>query len=177
MLDSLRNNVFSISYHPSYQLKNINVLAVLDLFEDARATEINIRKEMEQKGDIYNISTNGGSLSISGQLGGRENKQKNITKVDSSKSDDFNEIKKILLELQEANVNNELWKSTLLKCLDEFTKLEEVEDASAQKGIVDTSISFLKNVKDFIDVSLLPVAVVEGFPKLLSLWDTFKSSI
>ncbi|MEA5402281.1 leucine-rich repeat domain-containing protein [Arcicella sp. DC2W] len=172
MLDSLLNKVSIISYHPTYQLKNINVLAVLDLFEDAKATERKIEKErtMANKGDTFIINGN----FESSQLGGRRNRQKNNFNTQLSDLNEFNEIKEILLELKEANVHNELWKITLIKCLDEFSKLDEVEDKSTQKGIIDTSFTFLKDVKDVIDVSFLPLTVNENIHKLIELWNAFK---
>ncbi len=150
------------------KLKIYNINEILGRFET--------NETMEHKGDIYNIDNKGGNLNISGQLGGRQNKQKIITKVESSKLDEFNEIKEILLDLQKANVNNELWKNTLIKCLDEFSKLDNVEDKSTQKGIIDTSFTFLKDVKDVIDISLLPVTINESLPKLIELWNTFKAN-
>jgi internalin A len=43
MLDALRNGVTVIEYHPTYQLKNINVLHVLELFESREQTFENVQ--------------------------------------------------------------------------------------------------------------------------------------
>lgn len=45
MLDSLRNGVLIISYHPTYQLKNIDVLQVLELFEGPEQTKFALSNE------------------------------------------------------------------------------------------------------------------------------------
>lgn len=177
MLDSLRDGVSTIGYHPAYRLKNINVLAVLDLFEDAKITEINIRKEMEQKGNIT-INTGGGDFINHGQFAVKKSKQKIINNIESSKLNELNEIKDILLSLQEANVNNELWKDTLVECLDEFTKLEEVEEKDKPVTIssIDKTFSFLEKIKKGVD-GIIPVTVIENLPKLIDLWNKFKINL
>ena len=53
MLNSLRNGVSVISYHPTYELSNIDVLAILDLFEDKTQTQKNM-----ENGQNYNQNTN-----------------------------------------------------------------------------------------------------------------------
>ncbi|MDI9869055.1 COR domain-containing protein, partial [Flectobacillus roseus] len=147
------------------KLKIYNINEILGRFET--------KETMEQKGNIT-INTGGGDFINNGQFAGKKNTQTITNNADSSKTDEFKEIKEILQELQEANVNNELWKSTLVKCLDEFTKLEEAEDKSVQKGIIETSFSFLKMIKEGMD-GIIPVAVIDNLPKLIDLWNKFKA--
>lgn len=47
MLDSLRNGVKIIEYHPTYRLHDIDVLAILDMFEDRSETLMKLTKEKE----------------------------------------------------------------------------------------------------------------------------------
>jgi hypothetical protein len=58
MLDCLRNGVKILQYYPAYNLKNVDVLKVLDLFEDSSIIEKNILEENYTEKKEINIEIN-----------------------------------------------------------------------------------------------------------------------
>ncbi|MBB3839336.1 small GTP-binding protein [Runella defluvii] len=167
MLNSLRNGVRIIPYHPSYQLSNIDVLEVLDLFEDKNQTQrkmghdgINIK--IENKPHFEQKNVNKATVSIKVDVGGLK---------------EFSEIKELLLDLEEYNIENENWKKALIKALDEFNKLEDAEEKSQQKtsiSIIDRTFKKLKDLKDVVAIGFLSVDIEKKLPTLLEQWETFK---
>ena len=167
MLNSLRNGVRIIPYHPSYQLSNIDVLEVLDLFEDKNQTQ----RKMGHDGINIKIENN------------PHFEQKNVNKatinikVDVGDLKEFSEIKELLLDLEEYNIENESWKKALIKALDEFNKLEDAEEKSQQKtsiSIIDRTFKKLKDLKDVVAIGFLSVDIEKKLPTLLEQWETFK---
>ncbi|MFN0201183.1 MAG: COR domain-containing protein [Bacteroidia bacterium] len=57
MLDCVTDGVLSLPYHPSTRMKNIDVLSVIDLFEDSSKAQEKIAKE-KRGGDTYHIHGN-----------------------------------------------------------------------------------------------------------------------
>lgn len=170
MLNSLRNGVSLIPYHPTYQLVNIDVLAVIDLFEDKNQTQQAMGNE---KGVNINIQNNPHFE--------QKTENKNIVnlKVDVSSLKEFEEIKELLLDLEEANVKNEDWKNALIKALDEFYSLEVAEEKAKQRksiDIIERAFKKLKDLKDIVTIGLLPVDIDKKLPDLFTLWETFKSN-
>ncbi len=100
-------------------------------------------------------------------------------KVDVTKHKEFNQIKELLLDLEEYNIKNEDWKNALIKCLDEMNRLEVAEDKAQQKtskSILDRGFKKLKDVKDVVTIGLLPVDITTKLPKLLELWNSFSQN-
>jgi len=172
MLDALRNGKRVIDYDSKNRIGNIDVLAVLDLFEDKNQTQKNMENEK------------GINATISPIINVNPHIETNIVnsntlnqKVAISDSKELAEIKELLLELEDYEVKNEEWKNILIKSLDEFHRLEMAEEKAAQKTSViriDKYFKKLKDITDVINIALLPVDVVEKTPKLLDIWNVLK---
>lgn len=176
MLDSLRNGISVIPYHPTYQIKNIDVLQIIDLFEDASKVGNDILKESSMSAEKINVVFNNNPSFR------QNNENKNVNsiniKIDVTKIPEYESIKDLLLDLKEANVKNAEWQKTIVSCLDELNRLEIVEDKAAQKTSLDLikrGFKKLKDLKDIITIGLLPVDIAKKIPELLVLWDAFKN--
>lgn len=120
---------------------------------------INVNPHFDQKNENKNFS----NLSI---------------KIDVKEIQEFEQIKQLLLDLKEANFNNEEWQQTLINCLDEINKVDEAEFKENQKkviNVIEKGFQKLKNLKDIIGVGLLPVDLYTKLPRLFELWNIFKS--
>jgi internalin A len=168
MLNALADGIRTIEYDKETRLKNIDVLSVLDLFEDVNQTYTKMDNERG-----ITINTGGGDFINNGQFGGKNN-----TQINNAKAEMFEEIKELLLDLEEYNVQNEEWKKVLIKALDEFHKLESATEESSQKtsiSILDRTFKKLKELKDVVSIGFLTVDIEKKLPTLLAQWDTLKT--
>lgn len=126
-----------------------------------------------KKGDIYNIS---GQLHNYGQFGGTGNTQTNI-KVEVADDKNFAELKEVLLDLEEYETEDLKWKENLSQLLNELHRLQLANDKAEQKASesrIDRYLTKFKKLKDWIDVTTLPVLIVEKGNKMIELWDNIK---
>lgn len=101
-------------------------------------------------------------------------------KIDPSTSKELEEIKQLLLELEDEYSNDEALKPLLAKSYEEIHRLEDAPDKSAQKASVSKIEYWFKKAKDLKDVISIPVDLVEKTPKLLKLfglWEILKQAI
>lgn len=169
MLDALKNGVNVISYHPTYKLKNINVLEVLSLFESKNQTKISMETN---EGDNYNFY---GEVHNHGQLGGKANLQMN-SKIEIINNNNFKALKELLLGLG-ADTESLNSKAQLKELLKDFRSLETAETKQTQKTYVDKLSNIfkkLKNVKDWTAIGLLPAEIATKGHKMLELWESLK---
>jgi internalin A len=168
MLNALSDGIRIIEYDSKTRLKNIDVLAVLDLFEDKNQTY----KKMDNEKINIQVSpqiTVSPSISQTATLN---------AKVDVLSLNELQEIKDLLFDLEEYNIQDEKWKEVLIKALDEFNRLEIADEKASQKtsiGRIERLFKKLKDFKDVATIALLPVDIEKKVPELLTLWDTFKS--
>ncbi|NBA84429.1 hypothetical protein GVN16_01575 [Emticicia sp. CRIBPO] len=164
-----KDGVTFLTYHPIHRI-SVNVLEVLELFQDKSETE-KIMKE-EKKTDVHQVFNFNPHFE-------QNNTNSNVTnvKVDITGSDQLEAIKEILLDLQDTSAENKEWRDILIKSLDEFSRLEMAEDKAAQKtsvSIIERSFKKLKDFKDVVTIGLLPVDMTKKIPELFKLWDDFK---
>lgn len=175
MLNSLKHGRRIIDFHPTYQIENIDVLKVLDLFEEKLATEKHFNIP-NQPSHIINLHQDfSPKISLK-----NENTFEPKIEINLSQSDSLNEIKELLLDLEEYNIKNEEWKEILIKALTEFNKIENESDQALIKtsiSIVERIFKRMKDMKDVWTIGFLPVDAHEKMPKLIALLGELKSAI
>jgi Leucine-rich repeat (LRR) protein len=162
-------------------LKNLTNLNLLDLRHNT-VKDISSLENLTKLNSLFlnhNQITNINSLRNLTKLNSLGLGHKNLVnlKVELTDLKEFNEIKEILFELEEANIKNEEWKECLIKALDEFSRLEMAEDKAAQKtsvGIIERTFKKLKDLKDIVAIGFLTVDIQSKFPVLMGQWDSLK---
>lgn len=102
----------------------------------------------------------------------------NNLKVEINNIPEFKEIQELLLDLKEEAIDNKLWQTTLIECLDSFNRLEYAEDKAAQKtsiSIIERGFKKLKDIKDVVAIGFLTVDIQKKFPELIKQWELLKT--
>lgn len=164
MVDTFRNGIRNISYHPTYRIHNIDVLKVIDHFEDTQK----IVEEMEKKNiNYYFNGDNNGQM----QMGGENNTQKNYVN-NFFNSPQVQELKDILEDLEDLSKNNTEWQQNFTNVLTELYRLEEAEDNIQEKKSISKIQKFFikaKEVKDWVAIGVLPVELLSKGKKMIEL--------
>lgn len=174
MIDAIKNGVTVIDYHPTYQLKNINVLEVLELFEEPDQT----RKVIEQDSNKFEFNPH---IEVNPHIEFKPNINNivnNNIKVELAGNTNLEELKECILDLEELNVEDQTWKEELRKILDELHRLEGAEDKAVQKTSVskiDRLFKKLKDVKDIVAIATLPADIATKGAKMVLLWEGLRS--
>jgi internalin A len=161
MLNTLRNGKRVIEWHPTHSLKNIDVINVLEDFEDTNK----IMEELNKNG----ITINGDV--INSQIGGNKNIQNNyINKYSNNES--LTTLKDILDDLHDAAKVNFEWQENFTTALTAIYNLESAKDETEEKIQVSKLKKFFnkaKEVKDWVAITLLPAEVATKGDKMLNL--------
>ncbi|RXM42445.1 hypothetical protein [Flavobacterium sp. YO12] len=164
MVDSFRNGVKTIAYHPTFRIHNIDVLKIIDNFEDSRK----IVKEMEKNNFSFHFTgDNHGQM----QIGGEQNTQNTYINNYNNNSQ-IQELKDILEEFEDISKNNKEWQDNFTNALTELYRLEEAKDNIEEKKSISKLQKFFnkaKEVKDWVAISVLPAEIVTKGEKMIEL--------
>lgn len=166
MIDSLKNGKKNISYHPTHRISNIDVLKVIDNFEDSQKI-VNI---MNKEGQIFNVNgdfiTNGNT-----QIGGKNNTQNSYINTYSN-SEKIQELKDILEDLEDISTDNKEWQENFCNALKELYRLEQANDEIDEKKSISKLQKFFtkaKEVKDWVAIGVLPAEIATKGAKMIDL--------
>jgi len=166
MLDCLRNGVRIIPFHPVHEIFNLDVLKIIENFEDSKK----IIKAMEKEGVNFNIK---GDFIANGQtqIGGKNNNQFNYTNKYSNNSK-IQELKDILEDFEDVSQKNKEWQANFTNALTELYRLEDAKDEIDEKKSISKLQKFFtkaKEVKDWVAISVLPAEIVTKGEKMIEL--------
>ncbi|MCD0475988.1 leucine-rich repeat domain-containing protein [Flavobacterium sp. EDS] len=174
MIDSLKNGVSTIDYHPTYRIRNINVLNVIDNFEDSQK----ILNAMNKEGQIFNFKgdfiSNGNT-----QIGGKNNTQNSYINNYSNNSQ-IQELKDILEDFEDVSKDNKEWQENFCNALKELYRLEQANDEIDERKSISKLQKFFtkaKEVKDWVAIGLLPAEIATKGAKMMELGEQLFSFI
>lgn len=163
MINSLRNGVRILHYHPIHKIFNIDVLKVLENFEDSKI----ILQEMKKS----KVVIKGGITNSQLQVGGNGNTQGNYVNHYNS-NNDISELKDILEDLEDIAKDNTEWQTIFSNALKEVYRLEDATDKIDEKKSSSKLLKFFnkaKNLKDVVSIGLLPAEIATKVPKMMEL--------
>lgn len=164
MVDSFRNGIRNIEYHPTFRIHDIDVLKIIDNFEDSQK----IVKEMEKNNFSFHFNgDNHGQM----QVGGEQNTQNTYINNYNNNSQ-IQELKDILEELEDISKNNKEWQDNFTNALTELYRLEDAKDNIEEKKSISKLQKFFakaKEVKDWVAISVLPAEIVTKGDKMIEL--------
>jgi internalin A len=156
MLNAITDGILIIPYHSPTRLKNLDVLNVLDMFEDTSFVRRNMETHKSAINDIHiNVNVN------------QHNTSPNLY---PSITSDFELIRQTLRELQKADLENIEWHSNLLDLLKELD-ISEKEDTVNQKISVAAIFKRLKDIKDGVAIASIPYQFTHVFPRIQGWFD------
>ena len=166
MLDSLRNGVRIIPYHPQHEIFNLDVLKVIENFEDSQK----ILKAMKKEGVNFNIK---GDFISNGQtqIGGKNNTQNSYINTYSN-NEQIQELKDILEDFEDVAKDNKEWQENFCNALKELYRLEQASDEIDERKSISKLQKFFnkaKEVKDWVAISVLPAEIVTKGEKMIEL--------
>lgn len=165
MIGSLYNGIRIIDYHPTHKIKNIDVLKVIENFEDSTK----IIKSMEKQGIHFH-----GDVINNGQLLGKKNTQ-TIYNNNYSNNQKVEELKDILEDFEDASKTNKEWQDNFTNALLEICRLEDAKNEIEEKKSVNKLKKFFnkaKEIKDWVAIGVLPVELVTKGEKMLELGES-----
>lgn len=112
------------------------------------------------------------------QIGGHQNVQINKTELKDNK--EFEELKSLILELQEFEDVDLEWKKSLTVLFEEMHRMELAGDKvgqSASQTKFEYAFKKLKNLKDWVGIALLPGEITSKGEKMIELWDSVKKML
>jgi internalin A len=164
MIDSFRNGIKTIDYHPTFRIHNIDVLKIIDNFEDSQK----IVKEMEKSN--FNFHFNGDNHGQM-QVGGEQNTLKTYINSYNNNSQ-VQELKDLLEEFEDISKNNKEWQDNFTNALTELYRLEDAKDNIEEKKSISKLQKFFtkaKEVKDWVAIGVLPAEIVTKGDKMIEL--------
>ncbi|KAF2338709.1 leucine-rich repeat domain-containing protein [Flavobacterium ginsenosidimutans] len=174
MIDSLKNGLSVIPYHPTYRIRNIDVLKVIDNFEDSQK----ILNAMNKEGHVFNVRgnfiTNGNT-----QIGGQNNTQNSYIN-NYSNNTQIQELKDILEDFEDVSKDNKEWQENFCNALKELYRLEQASDEIDEKKSISKLQKFFtkaKEVKDWVAISVLPAEIATKGAKMMELGEQLFSFI
>ncbi|OOG65263.1 COR domain-containing protein, partial [Flavobacterium sp. A45] len=173
MIDSLRNGVSTIAYHPTYRIRNIDVLKVIDNFEDSQK----IINAMSKEGQVFNVK---GDFITTGQtqIGGKNNVQNNYINTYANNTQ-IQELKDILEDFEDVSKDNKEWQENFSNALKELYRLEEANDQIDEKKSISKLQKFFnkaKEIKDWVAISVLPAEIATKGEKMIELCEKLFTS-
>ncbi|MPR34993.1 hypothetical protein [Salmonirosea aquatica] len=106
-------------------------------------------------------------------------KNANVDMRSSNRETSINEIKTILEELKQANIDNKDWQEALVKCISEFHEYESLNSVT-DKQVVSTRLNTLfvnlKEIRDKFELITFPIEVYSKIDVILGLWHTLPSA-
>lgn len=164
MIGSLYNGIRVIDYHPTHKIKNIDVLKVIENFEDSTK----IIKSMEKQGIHFH-----GTVINNGQLLGKKNTQ-TIYNNSYSNNQKVEELKDILEDFEDVSKANKEWQDNFTNALLEICRLEDAKNEIEVKKSVGKLKKFFikaKEIKDWVAIGVLPAELVTKGGKMIELGD------
>lgn len=165
MIGSLYNGIRIIDYHPTHKIKNIDVLKVIENFEDSTK----IIKSMEKQGIHFH-----GNVINNGQLLGKKNTQTIIYNNSYSNNQKVEELKDILEDFEDASKTNKEWQDNFTNALLEICRLEDAKSEIEEKKSINKLKKFFnkaKEIKDWVAIGVLPTELVTKGGKMIELGD------
>ncbi|SDX95264.1 COR domain-containing protein [Flavobacterium degerlachei] len=168
MIGSLYNGIRVIDYHPTHKIKNIDVLKVIENFEDSSK----IIKSMEKQGIHFhgNVINNGQLLS--------KNSTQTVYNNNYSNNHKIEELKDILEDFEDVSKANKEWQDNFTNALLEICRLEDAKNEIEVKKSVGKLKKFFnkaKEIKDWVAIGVLPTELVAKGGKMIELGeDLFK---
>jgi internalin A len=162
MIGSLYNGIGIIEYHPTHKIKNIDVLKVIENFEDSTK----IIKTMEKQGIHFH-----GDVINHGQLLGENNIQ-TIYNNSYSNNPKVEELKDILGDFEDASKANKEWQDNFTNALLEICRLEDAKNEIEEKKSVSKLKKFFnkaKEIKDWVAIGVLPAELATKGGKMMEL--------
>jgi internalin A len=165
MINSLQNGVRILPYHPIHKIFNIDVLKVLENFEDSKL----ILKEMKRSKIIVDVRGDINNSQL--QVGGVNNNQTSYLNQFNDNTD-IEKLKDILEDLEDIAKDNVEWQTNFANALKEIYRLEEATDKIDEKKSTSKLMKFFnkaKNLKDIVAIGVLPAEVALKVPKMIDL--------
>ncbi|WP_427872016.1 COR domain-containing protein [Flavobacterium sp. MMS24-S5] len=162
MISSLYHGIDVIEYHPTHRIKNINVLEVIENFEDSKKTI----KKMEKEGIHFH-----GNVINNGQLLGNNNTQ-TIYNNYFSNNQKLEELKDILEDFEDASKTNKEWQDNFTNALLEICRLENAKNEIEEKKSISKLKKFFnkaKEIKDWVAIGVLPAELATKGSKMIEL--------
>lgn len=162
MIGSLYNGISIIEYHPTHKIKNIDVLKIIENFEDSTK----IIKSMEKQGIHFH-----GNVVNNGQLLGKNNSQ-TIYNSNYSNNTKLEELKDILEDFEDVSKANKEWQDNFTNALLEICRLEDAKNEIEEKKSVRKLKKFFnkaKEIKDWVTIGVLPAELVAKGGKMIEL--------
>jgi GTPase SAR1 family protein len=162
MIGSLYNGIRVIDYHPTHKIKNIDVLKVIENFEDSTK----IIKSMEKQGIHFH-----GNVINNGQLLGKNNSQ-TIYNNGYSNNQKIEELKDILEDFEDVSKTNKEWQDNFTNALLEICRLEDAKNEIEEKKSINKLKKFFnkaKEIKDWVAIGVLPAELVTKGGKMIEL--------
>lgn len=162
MIGSLYNGIRIIDYHPTHKIKNIDVLKVIENFEDSTK----LIKTMEKQGIHFH-----GNVINNGQLLGRNNIQ-TIYNNNYSNNHKVEELKDILEDFEDVSKANKEWQENFTNALLEICRLEDAKSEIEEKKSVSKLKKFFnkaKEIKDWVSIGVLPAELATKGKKMIEL--------
>lgn len=164
MIGSLYNGIRVIDYHPTHKIKNIDVLKVIENFEDSTK----VIKSMEKQGIHFH-----GNVINNGQLLGKNNIQI-VYNNSYSNNKKVEELKDILEDFEDVSKANKEWQDNFTNALLEICRLEDAKNEIEEKKSVSKLKKFFnkaKEIKDWVAIGVLPAELVTKGGKMIELGD------